>query len=77
MEFEGTVYKILPVTKGTSARGKWQKFFYGNQITLLITRCFSCQFQVNFMFSRNDTDKISAFIAMQDKSLKHLLNVFS
>ncbi len=25
MEFEGTVYKILPVTKGTSARGEWQR----------------------------------------------------
>lgn len=25
MEFEGTVYKIMPVTKGTSARGDWQR----------------------------------------------------
>lgn len=25
MEFEGTVFKILPVTKGTSARGEWQR----------------------------------------------------
>lgn len=25
MEFEGTVYRILPVTKGTSARGDWQR----------------------------------------------------
>ncbi len=25
MEFEGTVYKILPATKGTSARGEWQR----------------------------------------------------
>lgn len=25
MEFEGTVYKMLPVTKGTSARGEWQR----------------------------------------------------
>lgn len=25
MEFEGTVYKILPLTKGTSARGEWQR----------------------------------------------------
>ncbi len=25
MEFEGTVYKILPVTKVTSARGEWQR----------------------------------------------------
>ena len=25
MEFEGTVYKIMPVTKGTSARGEWQR----------------------------------------------------
>ena len=25
MEFEGTVYKILPVTRGTSARGEWQR----------------------------------------------------
>ncbi len=25
MEFEGTVYKILPLTKGTSARGDWQR----------------------------------------------------
>ena len=25
MEFEGIVYKIMPVTKGTSARGEWQR----------------------------------------------------
>lgn len=25
MEFEGTVFKILPVTKGASARGEWQR----------------------------------------------------
>lgn len=25
MEFEGTVYKIMPVTKGESARGPWQR----------------------------------------------------
>lgn len=25
MEFEGTVFKILPATKGTSARGEWQR----------------------------------------------------
>ena len=25
MEFEGTVYKIMPVTTGTSARGEWQR----------------------------------------------------
>ncbi len=25
MEFEGTVFKIMPVTKGTSARGDWQR----------------------------------------------------
>jgi len=25
MEFEGVVYKIMPVTKGTSARGDWQR----------------------------------------------------
>lgn len=25
MEFEGSVYKIMPVTKGTSARGEWQR----------------------------------------------------
>ena len=25
MEFEGVVYKILPATQGTSARGDWQR----------------------------------------------------
>ena len=25
MEFEGTVYKIMPVATGTSARGEWQR----------------------------------------------------
>ena len=25
MEFEGTVYKIMPATKGESARGPWQR----------------------------------------------------
>ena len=25
MEFEGVVYKIMPVTRGTSARGEWQR----------------------------------------------------
>lgn len=25
MEFEGTVYKILPLQRGTSARGEWQR----------------------------------------------------
>jgi len=25
MEFEGTVFTILPATKGTSARGEWQR----------------------------------------------------
>ncbi len=25
MEFEGTVYKIMPVTKGESVRGPWQR----------------------------------------------------
>ena len=25
MEFEGVVYKIMPATKGTSARGDWQE----------------------------------------------------
>ena len=25
MECEGTVYKMMPVTKGTSARGEWQR----------------------------------------------------
>jgi len=25
MEFEGSVYRILPLTKGTSARGEWQR----------------------------------------------------
>lgn len=25
MEFEGTVFKLLPATKGTSARGEWQR----------------------------------------------------
>ena len=25
MEFEGVVYKIMPATKGVSARGEWQR----------------------------------------------------
>ncbi len=25
MEFEGTVYKVLPLVKGTSQRGEWMK----------------------------------------------------
>lgn len=25
MEFEGVVFKIMPLTKGTSARGEWQR----------------------------------------------------
>ncbi len=25
MEFEGSVYRMLPLTKGTSARGEWQR----------------------------------------------------
>ncbi len=25
MEFEGRIYKIMPATKGTSARGDWQR----------------------------------------------------
>ena len=25
MDFEGIVYKILPVTRGTSSRGEWQR----------------------------------------------------
>ena len=25
MEFEGTVYKMLPLTKGTLSRGEWQR----------------------------------------------------
>lgn len=25
MEFEGTVWRVLPLVKGTSARGEWMK----------------------------------------------------
>ncbi|MEG0807590.1 MAG: DUF3127 domain-containing protein [Alistipes sp.] len=25
MEFEGTIFKIMPLTKGTSTRGEWQR----------------------------------------------------
>ena len=50
MEFEGVVYKILPPTKGTSARGDWQR----QEVIFELQQEFSRK--VCFMFFNKESD---------------------
>ncbi|NCB06068.1 MAG: DUF3127 domain-containing protein, partial [Clostridia bacterium] len=44
MEFEGTVFKVLPVVKGTGAKGEWKK----QEVVFELTGEFSRKVCVGF-----------------------------
>ena len=54
MEFEGVVYKILPATKGTSARGEWQR----QDVVFEIPSEFSRKICVTFFNKPTEADSL-------------------
>ena len=42
---------------------QWKEFFHRNQVALLVARNLGGQFQVHFMFSRDDTHEIARLVA--------------
>lgn len=54
MEFEGTVYKILPLQQGTSARGEWQR----QDVVFEMQSEFSRKICVTFFNKPSDVAKL-------------------
>ena len=54
MEFEGVVYKILPPTKGTSARGDWQR----QEVIFELPQEFSRKVCVIFFNKESDVTRL-------------------
>ena len=54
MEFEGVVYKILPATKGTSARGDWQR----QEVIFELPQEFSRKICVIFFNKESDVARL-------------------
>ena len=54
MEFEGVVYKILPATKGTSARGEWQR----QEVIFELPQEFSRKICVIFFNKESDVARL-------------------
>ena len=54
MEFEGVVYKILPLTQGTSARGEWQR----QDVVFELPSEFSRKICVTFFNKPSDVAKL-------------------
>lgn len=54
MEFEGVVYKIMPVTRGTSARGEWQR----QDVIFEVPSEFSRKICVTFFNKESDVAKL-------------------
>lgn len=54
MEFEGIVYKILPVTRGTSSRGEWQR----QDVVFEVPSEFSRKICVTFFNKESDVAKL-------------------
>ena len=54
MEFEGVVYKILPPTKGTSARGDWQR----QEVIFELPQEFSRKVCVIFLNKESDVARL-------------------
>lgn len=54
MDFEGKVLQILPPTKGTSARGEWQR----QEVIFEMTQEFSRKVAVTFFNKPTDVEKL-------------------
>ncbi|MBE6210824.1 MAG: DUF3127 domain-containing protein [Rikenellaceae bacterium] len=54
MEFEGVVYKILPPTSGTSARGEWKR----QDVVFELPQEFSRKICVTFFNKENDVAQL-------------------
>ncbi|MBP3456473.1 MAG: DUF3127 domain-containing protein [Alistipes sp.] len=54
MDFEGKVLQILPPTKGTSARGEWQR----QEVIFEMTQEFSRKVAVTFFNKPADVEKL-------------------
>lgn len=54
MEFEGVVYKIMPVQQGTSARGEWQR----QEVIFELTAEFSRKVCVTFFNKPSEVAKL-------------------
>ena len=54
MEFEGVVYKILPPTSGTSARGEWKR----QDVVFELPQEFSRKICVTFFNKDNDVAQL-------------------
>jgi hypothetical protein len=54
MEFEGVVYKILPATQGTSARGEWKK----QEVIFELPQEFSRKICVIFFNKESDVARL-------------------
>ena len=54
MEFEGVVYKIMPATKGTSARGDWQR----QEVIFELPQEFSRKICVIFFNKESDVARL-------------------
>ena len=54
MEFEGVVYKIMPVTRGTSARGDWQR----QEVIFELPQEFSRKICVIFFNKESDVARL-------------------
>ena len=54
MEFEGVVYKLLPATKGTSARGDWQR----QEVIFELPQEFSRKICVIFFNKESDVARL-------------------
>lgn len=54
MEFEGTVYKILPPVSGTSSRGEWKK----QEVVFELPQEFSRKICVTFFNKDNEVSQL-------------------
>lgn len=59
MEFEGVVYKILPPTKGVSARGEWQR----QEVIFEMPQEFSRKVCVTFFNKESEVARLKEGVA--------------
>ena len=54
-----------------------KKFLHGYEIALFIAGSLCRQFLFNFVLTRDDANKIAAFVTVKNKCLKYLLYIFA
>ena len=65
---------------GTSApdvTGQWKEFLHGDEVAFLVAGDFGGHFEVYFMFTGNDADKVAGFITVENQGFEYLVYVLA